>query len=255
VLVTAELLKSGFSSFISPGMMILVHSSLSSLGRVEGGAFAVISSLKKVITSDGIIMMPTFTYGRDIFDPFKSQSHTGMISEEFRKSAGVKRSLHPTHSVCAWGNDADYFLAGHEVEAPFSVGTPLHKLCLNDGYVMLIGVGHEANSMIHVAQELANVPYLDRSKLVKVLKDGNIIEVRARRTGCSLGFNKAEPFLASNNLVAHYKIGNAQISFMKANPVVEKLTEILKKDSFMFICDNKNCFACNEARIAAKRNL
>jgi len=250
--VNKETLIHGFSGFLSQGMRILVHSSLSSFGKVEGGALSVITALEEVITPEGLIMMPAFTYGRDVFEPLKSPSHTGLISEEFRRGEGVKRSMHPTHSVCAWGKRADDFLNGHQVEAPFSLGTPIHKLALENGFILLLGVGQEANSLMHVAQELAGVPYLDRSKLVKATVNARELEVKARRAGCSLGFGKAEAMLERENLVHYYKIGDSVIRFMLAKPVLESLAAVFKKDPLIFICDNANCFACNEAKELTK---
>jgi aminoglycoside 3-N-acetyltransferase len=248
-----EKLKRAFSEFLYPPMKILVHSSLSSFGFVRGGAQTLIQSLMEIITYDGLIMMPTFTYGKEPFDLFSTPAQTGSIPEFFRKMKNVKRSIHPTHSFCAWGKSADSILADHNVSEPFKSGTPLHKFSQQQGYVLLIGVTHIANSLIHVAQELAEVPYLDRPKVVKIIDNGQLKDMVARRAGCSLGFDKISPFLDEEDLVQKYKVGQSNIMFMKAKDVLKKATEVLKKDPYILSCDNPDCFACNEMRNFSKK--
>lgn len=251
--ITAETLKKDFGSFLSTGVKIAVHSSLSSLGYVEGGASTVIKVLMDIITSSGLIMIPTFTYGREPYDPDSTIAQTGTIPETFRVMDGAKRSFHPTHSFCAWGKDAQEILSGHEVVEPFKRGTPLEKFSRQGGYVLLIGVTHAANSLIHVAQELAELPYLDRPKTVKQKKNGELKEVVARRAGCSLGFDKISPFLNEENLVREYKVAEARVLFMNAEEILNKAVKVLKENPYILACDNKNCFACNEMKNFAKR--
>lgn len=247
-------LRDGFAKFLLAGMKITVHSSLNSFGQVQGGAETVIKALMDVITESGLIMMPAFTYGRQPYDPYSSPSSTGIISETFRKMSGVSRSLHPTHSFCAWGQGSEDVLFGHEVVEPFKSGTPLEKFSRCGGYIMLIGVTHTANSLIHVAQELAQLPYLNRPKTVKINKNGSVQDVIARRAGCSLGFDKIYPFLDAGNLVQRYQVAKALVLFMKAEGVLIKATGVLKNNPYILACDNPDCFACNEMKNYPKIN-
>lgn len=251
--VNKEGLKNGFQEFLRPDMKIVMHSSLRSFGYVEGGASTVIRVLMEIISPSGLIMMPTFTYGKEPYDALETSSHTGRIAEVFRLSAGVVRSLHPTHSFSAWGNGAQAILDGHKVIEPFKRGTPLEKFSRQGGYVILAGVTHVANSLIHVAQELAEVPYLDRSKTVKIKIDGRLEEVTARRAGCSLGFDKISVFLEEDGLVMKYKVGGSQILFMKAEDVLNKAIEVLENNPYILSCDNPDCFACNEMKSFIKK--
>jgi aminoglycoside 3-N-acetyltransferase len=250
-----KFLKKEFSRFVTPEMKILIHSSLSSIGLVKGGAHAVIRALMEIITPNGLIMMPAFTYGREPFDIFSTPAQTGRISETFRRMEGVERSMHPTHSFCAWGKMAEQILSGHSVAEPFKIGTPLHKFGQQDGYVLLIGVTQVANSLIHVAQELAQVPYLNRPKVVKFVENGELKDMVVLRAGCSLGFDKITPYLETEGLVSMYKIGQSKIVFMKSKGVLERATEVLRKDPYFIACDNPNCFACNEMRAFSQKTI
>jgi len=243
-----EYLEKEVSRFLRPSMKIVVHSSLRSFGFVRGGAQTVIRALMKGVTPDGLIMMPTFTYGREPYDVFSSPAQTGRIPETFRQMDGVKRSLHPTHSFCAWGHGAEQILSGHEAAEPFKIGTPLYRVAQQDGYVLLMGVTQVANSLIHVAQELARVPYLNRPKVVQVLEKGGPRDVVVRRAGCSLGFDKITPFLEGEDLLAKYKVGQSNVVCMKAKEVLTVATKVLERDPYFLGCDNTECFACREMR-------
>src|SRR5512140_3125911 len=93
-----------------PGAGVMVHSSLSSFGRVEGGARAVIAALMDVVTPQGTLMMPSFNHdeifregGPGYYHPGESITTNGAIPEQFWRLPGVQRSLDPTHPIAAWG--------------------------------------------------------------------------------------------------------------------------------------------------------
>jgi aminoglycoside 3-N-acetyltransferase len=58
--VTVDSLKKDLTALgVKPGMVLLVHSSLSSLGWVCGKSVAVIEALEFLLTPDGTLVMPT----------------------------------------------------------------------------------------------------------------------------------------------------------------------------------------------------
>src|SRR5688572_7012974 len=83
---------------VAPGHLLVVHSSLSSLGRVEGGADAVARALVDAVAPGGTVFVPTFNYGKLAYDAATTPSLVGAISEATRRLPGARRSLHPTHS-------------------------------------------------------------------------------------------------------------------------------------------------------------
>jgi len=96
---------------VRSGRVLLVHSSLSSLGVVSGGAATVIDALRALLGPEGTLVMPSHTWDRPgrgdfAFDIGKTPSCVGAISEKFRTMPGAIRSLHPTHSVVALGPKA-----------------------------------------------------------------------------------------------------------------------------------------------------
>jgi aminoglycoside 3-N-acetyltransferase len=152
---------------LAEGDLVCVHSSLSGVGYLVRGADTVIDALLAVVGERGTVMMPTFcggdsTYryvsaGPPPFDPEGSPITTGALPDRFRRCLGVRRSLHPTHSVAARGPLAERLIAGHERSAtPFGDGTPYARLEELGGKVLLLN--SNANSLMHRAQEEMDWP-------------------------------------------------------------------------------------------------
>src|SRR5687767_7285300 len=102
--VTKQDIIDGIRSLgVQPGDLMLVHSSLSSFGRVDGGAKAVVEALVDMVAPGGTVILPTFNYGSLPYDPATTQSLTGAISDAFWRLPGAVRSRHPTHAFAAMG--------------------------------------------------------------------------------------------------------------------------------------------------------
>ncbi|WP_049661293.1 AAC(3) family N-acetyltransferase, partial [Kitasatospora sp. MY 5-36] len=67
-LTTADLVEGWRRVGVREGMALIVHSSLSSLGRVEGGAAAVVAGLREAVGPGGTVAVPAFTSGT-VHDP------------------------------------------------------------------------------------------------------------------------------------------------------------------------------------------
>ncbi|WP_347246334.1 AAC(3) family N-acetyltransferase, partial [Thermogutta sp.] len=118
------------------GDTVVVHSSLSSFGKVQGGAETVVEALLEVLGPEGTLAVPTFNFEPDVFDPDSTPSVVGQITEAVRKLPGAIRSKHPTHSVAAIGRLARVITEGHENVSPFGRGSALFKLLQANGKVL-----------------------------------------------------------------------------------------------------------------------
>ena len=93
----------------------MIHSSMSRIGVLDNGAFTIIDAIQELITDSGLIIFPSFPHNNmfnylesnPTFNVSESKSKNGAISETFRTSKNVFRSLHPTHPICAWGKNAE----------------------------------------------------------------------------------------------------------------------------------------------------
>lgn len=261
--VTREQLEAGLRELgLAAGDSVVVHSSLRSFGRVEGGAECVLDALLAVVGPAGNLMLPTFNYSRPIpvpyFDPATTPGLTGAIPEAARRRPNALRSLHPSHSVTVIGPDAEALTRDHLRCRAFGVGSPLDRLAQAGGKVLLLGVGHTSNSLIHVAEEHAKLPkvsvYPDPLPFFKIrLPDGSIIEHQLDTSpSCSTAFGAAEFILRRHNQVRdHRALGACKAQLMPGQAVLKLVGEILAEKPDVLLCTHSACRPCSGAR----RNL
>jgi aminoglycoside 3-N-acetyltransferase len=233
---------------VGAGDLLVVHSSLSSFGHVEGGANAAAKALVDAVSPGGTVFVPTFNYGELPYDPTTTRSLTGAITEAFRHLPGVIRSGHPTHSWAGIGPHAADILRRHKDAHAFARGSPLWRLWEHNAWVLLIGCGHESNSTIHVAEELLHLPFLKRTRPASIIRDGGVIGVTVRRPGCSDSFNRIDPPLRARGVVIDGCIGEARLMLMRSRDLVEAACELMRADPGALLCQPGRCVTCDEAR-------
>ena len=164
---------------------IMVHSSMKAIGEVEGGADTVVDVLMEYF-ADGLLMTPTHTWAQmskeyAVFHPDTEPSCVGIISNLFRQREGVVRSLHPTHSIAAYGKTAAEYVKGEENAAtPCHPGGCWDRLRMVDAKILLLGVTHARNTFIHSVDEVLGIPdrFTDEPTLMYVvMPDGSQKEV------------------------------------------------------------------------------
>ncbi len=172
---------------IRPGDALLMHSSFKSLGGVEGGAAGFYDVLLDLLGAAGTMVVPTLSY-RDVtyespdFDARTTPSCVGYLTEFFRTCApDVKRSLHATHSCCAWGRFRDAFVDGHERDAtPVGEHSPFRKLPEAGGKILILGSHPDHNTSMHGVEETVTpMRFIDFDHVVTYRitgMDGRVIE-------------------------------------------------------------------------------
>ena len=180
---TINSLKHDFEALgVKPGAIIIMHSSLSKIGWIVGGLVSVIRAIMQTLTPSGTLVMPTFTGGNSepskwknppvpeswweiirkempAFEPQITPTRgIGKIVELFRNWPGVLRSNHPMSSFAAWGKNAKFIIENHELIDDLGEGSPISRLYKLDAQILLIGVTHENNTSIHLAEYRSDFP-------------------------------------------------------------------------------------------------
>jgi len=174
----ADLARLGVAS----GNVLIVHSALSRLGWVAGGAQTVVLALLEAIGPEGTLVMPTHSTQLSDpanwrsppvptawwptiraetppFDPILTPTRSmGAVVETFRRHPACTRSLHPLTSFAALGPRAAKIVADHRLGSGLGEHSPLARLYDADARVLLLGVGHGNNTSLHLAESRANFP-------------------------------------------------------------------------------------------------
>ncbi len=243
---------------VRSGEVLIVHSSLKSIGPVAGGPATVIAALLTAIGQTGTILMPTFAdpQADGLFRVAETTSRTGAITEAFRTTASVLRSHHPTHAVSAWGNRAAEFIAGHESIGGLVAGSPFHNAALAGASVLMIGCDFRSFSLVHVAESIVRVPYLGRvwypgydQPLTVVTPDGRELRINPiDPPTCSANFRVVESALAAGGRLRRARIGQAESLLFTAGDALDAAVTLLRADPAALLCDHPRCAVCPTAR-------
>lgn len=116
---TKEMLKTDFKEMgLHAADAVMLHSSMKSIGPVEGGGDTVIDAFLEYF-AEGMVMMPAHTWaqmgeGHSLFDPASEPACVGILPNLLLKRPGAVRSMHPTHSIVAYGEKAADYVQGEE---------------------------------------------------------------------------------------------------------------------------------------------
>jgi aminoglycoside 3-N-acetyltransferase len=181
--VTVEMLVADLAGLgIEPGTTLLLHSSLSSLGYVCGGARTVIEAMRTVLGDGGTLVVPTHSGDNSdptdwvappvpeswwpvirsampAFDPRLTPTRgVGAIPDSLLRHPDTCRSAHPQVSFAAIGHHAAEITSGHRLDQQLGITSPLGRIYDLEGSVLLVGVGHDRNTSLHLAEYLASWP-------------------------------------------------------------------------------------------------
>ncbi len=219
---------------------VLVHSSLSKIGFVDGGAETVVNALFECVGENGTLLFPTFSAsGRNktyleqnpYFDRKNTPSQMGIITEYFRKLNDVFRSFHPTDSVCAKGRLAEYYTNSHFGQlTPYNEYSPFRKLCLMNGKILMLGTTlNGACTNLHTLEDAVDFkfPVYDNKifEVEMIDEKGNksIMKTKVHNPEYSAKRNcdALKPMFEKEGLLIKGSIGEAQSMLIDANKMLE----------------------------------
>ena len=230
---------------IHEGDTILVHSSLGSLGKYENKAGIVVGVLLELLGENGTLLMPTLSYEtvteeNPVFNLEETPSCVGGLTEYFRSLSNVKRSLHPTHSVCCMGKNTDYYIEGHcNDNTPCGENSPFRKLKDQRGKILFLGCSLNANTSMHGVEELSKPKYLFGKELEYTLKSINGETIKKKYIthnfkGFKQRYDRVLNILSEEDCT-YGKILTADCYLINASPLWKKAHKQLCKDPMYFV--------------------
>ena len=231
---------------IARGDTLIVHSSMSKLGWVCGREQAVVMALMRAVGRRGTLVMPAHTSDnsdpadwqcppvpeawqqtiRDSWPAFDKRGTPtrgmGRIPECFRHFRGVYRSPHPQVSWCAWGRGAWRLVHKHPLTPMLGMASPLGKLYRRNAKVLLLGVGYDHCTCMHLAETLQPNPPME--------KNGTHLLAHGRSQWVT--FTDVEPdsdrfpaigvaYEAAGGAVIAGRVGAAESKVLRVQPLVD----------------------------------
>lgn len=256
-IVTREEIVSGLRELgLGKESSLVVHASLKSFGKVDGGVATLVQALREVC---GTVMAPAFTWQTTFYPegwendprcpseptpekiaeinasavPFSPEetptvSAVGIVPEAFRREPDAVVGASPTHRFAAVGTHAERLVSNQSAKAPLE---PIAELARLGGSILLLGVGHTSNTALHLAEYQAG-----RAQWVhwSLMKDGSVVDCIT--PSCSRAFTDAEPVL--REITRETVIGNCRAQLL---PLAETLSRVVR-----LIQQNPNALLCGE---------
>ncbi|MFL6572308.1 MAG: AAC(3) family N-acetyltransferase [Burkholderiales bacterium] len=230
--------------------MLLVHAAFSQIAPVQGGPHGLIEALLAALGEQGTLVMPSMADDDDT--PFDRRTMpcraVGIIADAFWRLPGVLRSDSP-HAFAAVGPHAERITMPHPVDVPHGLNSPPGRVYQLDGQVLLLGVGHDADTTIHVAEDAARVRYR-QPKHATVMVDGRPKRYEYGETDhCCENFRLLDVWLAPRQ--RRGRVGNAEARLARSRDIVSAALERLRGNETVFLHESGSCSECDAARAGA----
>ncbi|HSL69955.1 MAG TPA: AAC(3)-IV family aminoglycoside N-acetyltransferase [Longimicrobiales bacterium] len=242
---------------VMPGDVLQVHTSFRAVRPVEKGPLGLIEALLWAVAPDGTVVMPSWSDHDEVpFDPATSPAapDLGVVADLFWRLPGVQRSNHP-FAFAAAGPHAARIISDPLPLPPHVPESPVGRVYELDGKVLLIGVNHDADTTLHLAEVLAKVPY-GVPKRCTVLEDGQPVKIDyVENDHCCGLFTLADEWLRERRLQSEGPVGHAHARVARARDIVDVALEQLQRDALVFLHHPDACPECREAHESVTASL
>ncbi|HEX3194673.1 MAG TPA: AAC(3) family N-acetyltransferase [Streptosporangiaceae bacterium] len=263
----ADDLTAAVDELASADCPLMVHVSLRSLGTpIAGGADTLLDAL---LTRGRTVLVPTFTepqfglpapaalrparngvdYGKFPAEPPlpEGTAYTpgcglintglGVFPATLIKRGGAVRGDHPLNSFAAIGPQAEELITA---QSPADVYGPIRELAAREGRILLIGVGLNRMTAIHLAEQQSG-----RRLFLRWAKaaDGRVsmFEVGS----CSEGFPRLE------SVLRHYArpavVGDSWWRAFPSRQVLDAASTTMREDQGITHCGDSDCLLCRDS--------
>jgi len=204
---------------VSGDGVLVVHTAFSAFGGRAGAPADLIAGLRMAAGPHGTVVMP-------------SMRGMGIVADTFWRMPGVIRSDSP-HAFAAIGPHAAEITAPHPIEVPHGLDSPVGRAFDLDAEVLLLGIGHDANTTVHLAETVAGVRYkLDH---------------------CCANFARLDSWLEARGHQQRGFIGDAPARLISARDVVATALDQLRENELIFLHPRGVCVECDEARASMEQ--
>lgn len=229
---------------LKKGDIVLLHSSLASIGHVEGGADTVVDAFLSVLGPEGTLVVPTF-------------GKLGVITETVNGRSDAARSIHPLASVAAIGASAADICRDHwKADLAHAEDTPYTRIAEMDGYVCLLGVDQDRSTTLHTVEELLRLPYLETTpEATFPTPEGEVRRSWECFPGPHRDFIGLDPILRESGRMRMGKIGTSMVRLIRSRDLIEFVRANDERNPTFVLCDNPECSDCvgQRARIRGHR--
>ena len=226
---------------------VIVHCSMRAIGKVDGGAQTVLDVLiERFAKEKGLLIIPTHTWANFedkkeiILDYTDNKTCTGALSNVALVDKRAIRSSNPTHSVAVFGKNAKEFASlDDKVITPCAPHGCYGEIIKRGGYVLLIGVGQEKNTLLHAVEEILSVPRrLSKTPVKMAIKkcDQTICYrdfhyMTEEVCDVSINFPKYEQAFRYHNAIRDAKLGNANVQVCDAKIMLDVMALVKNRSS------------------------
>jgi aminoglycoside N3'-acetyltransferase len=245
------------------GFNIIVHSSFSKIKNAFPNITSEesISALKDIVTEEGSIIFPAFTYcfkkssgEYDIFDSLNSKSKVGFLSERFRRSDGVVRTSSPTHSFALWGRITKEIEEINSPTSPLGIGSTMEWLAnYFNSYVLMLGTNFSSLTFGHYLEIVTKVPWYNYSPwdYMNVLPIGVSVNGEQKLKeipGCAKGFVNFEKYLLDKNKIQKHIYRDLTAYFISIKLLYDQGLVYFSNYYENLLCRRNTCPACDSRR-------
>jgi aminoglycoside 3-N-acetyltransferase len=239
---------------IKSGDTVLLHSGFDVLNGFRGTIATLTNAFLEAIGPDGNLLMVSLPYRSSsleylktlkCFDVRKTPSMMGLVSEFFRRRPNVLRSLHPTHPMLAFGPDADWIVADHELcRYPCGPGTPFEKLVSLDAKAVFFNVPFDNYTFFHNLEHLVSselpfalytnepfeVPVIDKSGETKTVTTFvfSLDAIRRRK------FHVLEDEMRRRRMIRKRRVGNSYILSARLRDSIECVLDMSRRGHYFY---------------------
>ncbi len=246
---------------VVPGTTLIVHSSWLQYNGFRGKPADLVKAFKNAVAPEGLLVMTSMPYhnmssaqwlAKDKpMNVRRSPSMMGLVSEVFRRSEGVVRSLSATHPLLVWGAAAEEFIAGHQnTDRPFGTDSPFAKLLDRDAIILGFDAAFSAFTFTHFVEdqiaETLPIPLYEPEPVRGMVVDANgttseqWVRVLSAEANSLRRENRLIEKLKNDDVLHHSSIGHTSLTWIRVKDVLTGAWSLVAEGKNFFDPPNKN---------------